>query len=152
MAEREMSFERLRADLSLVDDYQRAVFERQLEVEQRAAKTGFVSDRAFDNLAYAARHSTILPELLGYDSTVNYFNTMRKSLVFFVRPQRALMVHDGVRESGTWEEVIRIDGIIDYLLAAQSIPAIGIGELGLRNRLRTAMSAVSHYQRGLKDG
>jgi len=148
MAEREMTFEQVRADLDAVNKYQRAVFQRQLETEEQT-KGGFVSDRAFDNLAYAARHSEILPELLADPRIEEYFATLRKSLVFFVRPHRSLLADDGIREASSWDEVMRIDGMIDFLLAWQCIPAIGISELGLRNRLRSAMTAVNLYKRGL---
>jgi nicotinamide riboside kinase len=149
MAEREMTFEQVRADLRAVNDYQRAVFARQLEVEA-SAKGGFVSDRAFDNLAYAARHSDVLPELLSAPSINDYFERVRNSLVFFIRPHPSLLAEDGMREVSSWDEVMRIDGVIDFLLAWQRIPAIGISELGLRNRLRTAMTAVDLYTRGVR--
>jgi len=148
MAEREMTFEQVRSNLDVVNDYQREVFKRQLEVEQHAPG-GFVSDRAFDNLAYSARHSEILPELLADPKTAEYFDSVRGSLVFFLRPHRSLLSEDGYREQASWEEVMRIDGMVDFLLAWQRIPAIGISELGLRNRLRTAMTAVNLYKRGI---
>lgn len=145
MAEREMTLEQMRADLDAVNDYQRDVFTRQLAAEAGAGE--FVSDRAFDNLAYAARHSTILPELLNHPETPRYFERMRSALVFFVRPHRCLLTDDGTRERALWDEVMRIDGMIDFLLASHCIPAIGVAELGLRDRLRTAMTAVEHYRK-----
>jgi len=63
MAELELSFETLRVDLGQVAAYQTEVFRRQMEVEERYPD-GFVSDRTFCNLAYAARHSRVLPDLL----------------------------------------------------------------------------------------
>ena len=57
LAELETNFESLRTDMDRVGDYQRRVFERQIATE-RAQERGFVSDRAFDNLAYAAEHAT----------------------------------------------------------------------------------------------
>lgn len=146
MAEREMTFEQVRADLRAVNEYQRAVFVRQVEIEHNA-EGGFVSDRAFDNLAYAARHSEVLCELLDDPKMSSYFDRVRNSLVFFVRPHPSLLAEDGMREASNWDEVMRIDGVIDFLLAWQRIPAIGISELGLRNRLRTAMTAVDLYRR-----
>ena len=63
LAELEIGFERLRSDIEMVNMYQKRVFERQIEVE-RLQKGSFVSDRAFDNLAYAAEHTTNLAELM----------------------------------------------------------------------------------------
>jgi nicotinamide riboside kinase len=149
MAEREMTFEQVRADIGAVNAYQRDVFIRQVENETNA-EGGFVSDRAFDNLAYAGRHSEILPELLNDPAMATYFDRVRSSLVFFVRPHPSLLAVDGMREASSWDEIVRIDGMIDFMLAWQAIPAIGISELGLRNRLRTAMTAVALYKNGIK--
>jgi len=147
LAEREMSFETLRCNLDTVNEYQRAVFERQLEVEKHAPK-GFVSDRAFCNLAYAARHSQILHDVLSLPEMDAYFNTMREgALVLYTRPDPVFLAADGTREKLSWDEVVRIDGMIDFILAWQRIPAIGIAETGMRDRVRTAMTAVNLYLR-----
>ena len=145
LAEREVSFEILRTDMDAVNAYQRAVFERQLEVEEQATG-GFISDRAFDNLAYAARHSRVLPELLAMPRTEDYFDNLRDtSLVLFTRPDPLFLREDGTREKLSWDEVVRIDGMIDFVLAWKRIPAVGIVEVGMRDRLRTAMTAVNWY-------
>ena len=148
MAELELSFESLRVNLHQVAKYQREVFARQLEVESRYPE-GFVSDRTFCNLAYAARHSTALPDLLDARA-MEYFKQVREEgLVFFVRPDRECMVNDGMRERVGWDEINRIDGILDFILSWQRIPAIGISELNMKDRVRTAMCAVRLYQRAL---
>lgn len=145
IAEFELSFETLRVDIGRAGEYQREVFQRQLEVEQRYPE-GFVSDRSFDNLAYAARHSLVLPDLLD-DDAERYFERVRQSLVFYVRPQRECMQNDGLREQVAWDEINRIDGMLDLLLGWQRIPCIGISELNMKDRIRTAMAAVRLYQR-----
>src|SRR5262252_7190354 len=63
LAEMETSLDALRTDIDLVAEYQKSVFMRQIAVE-KAQPGGFVSDRAFCNLAYAAEHTTILGDLL----------------------------------------------------------------------------------------
>src|ERR1700722_16294977 len=63
LAELETNLDALRTDMDLVAEYQRRVFERQVHVE-RTQGTNFVSDRAFDNLAYAAEHTLILSDML----------------------------------------------------------------------------------------
>lgn len=145
IAEMELSFETLRVDVVRAGEYQREVFRRQMEVEERYPG-GFVSDRTFDNLAYAARHSMVIPQLLDGDC-MRYFGRVRDSLVLFVRPHRECMVNDGYREQVEWDEINRIDGILDFLLAWQQIPSVGISELNMKDRLRTAMTAVKLYQR-----
>lgn len=144
IAEFEISFETLRVDLSRAGDYQREVFRRQIEVEQRYPE-GFVSDRSFDNLAYAARHSNVIHELID-DQTLRYFERVRESLVFFVRPHRECMQYDGMREQVDWDEINRIDGMLDFILSWQQIPCVGISELNMKDRVRTALSAVKLYQ------
>ncbi|MCO5168597.1 MAG: ATP-binding protein [Planctomycetes bacterium] len=145
IAEMELSFETLRVDVVRAGEYQREVFRRQMEVEERYPG-GFVSDRTFDNLAYAARHSMVIPQLLDGDC-MRYFGRVRESLVLFVRPHRECMVNDGYREQVEWDEINRIDGILDFLLAWQQIPSVGISELNMKDRIRTAMTAVKLYQR-----
>jgi nicotinamide riboside kinase len=149
MAEMELTFETLRVDLERVAMYQREVFRRQVEVEDRYPE-GFVSDRAFCNLAYAARHSTILSDVLNSDLAKRYFDHVRRDgLVFFVRPHRECMADDGFRERVAWDEINRIDGMLDFVFGWQRIPCIGISELNMKDRVRTAMTAVRLYQRSL---
>lgn len=150
MAEMELSFETMRVDLRQVSQYQREVFRRQIHVEERFPE-GFVSDRAFCNLAYAARHSNALPDLLASQEAQDYFVHLRRhGLVFFVRPHRECMQDDGFRERVAWDEINRIDGILDFVFSWQQIPCIGIGELNMKDRVRTAMTAVRLYQRSLQ--
>lgn len=144
LAEREVPFEVLRADLDAVGEYQREIFRRQMEIEDDLGS--FVSDRAFDNLAYAGRHTDILPSLLADPQLVDYFDKVRRSIVLFVRPDRSLLVDDGVRETTGWDEVIRIDGIIDWILSWKQIPAVGIAETSIKSRLRTAMAVINAAQ------
>src|SRR5581483_599359 len=66
LAELETNFDALRTDMEQVNEYQRRVFERQVATE-RLQEKGFVSDRAFDNLAYTADHATILGDLMNHD-------------------------------------------------------------------------------------
>src|SRR5215470_3650171 len=71
LAELETTFDALRTDIDQVGVYQRRVFERQMAAE-RGHGGGFVSDRAFDNLAYAAEHTTILADLLSEQGFADY--------------------------------------------------------------------------------
>src|SRR5262249_56562811 len=85
LAEMETSFEALRTDVELVATYQRRVFERQIAIE-RSHVDGFVSDRAFDNLAYAAGHTTVLAELLGAATFAEYMEGVPRGVGFFLPP------------------------------------------------------------------
>ena len=66
--------------------------------------------------------------------------------MFFVRPHRECMINDGAREMVEWDEINRIDGILDFVFSWQKIPCIGISELNMKDRVRTAMSAVEIYR------
>ena len=53
LAELETTFDTLRNDMERIGDHQRRVFDRQITID-RMRNRGIASDRAFDNLAYAA--------------------------------------------------------------------------------------------------
>jgi nicotinamide riboside kinase len=136
LAELEASLDHLRTDMDLVAEYQRRVFERQVQVE-RMQQHGFVSDRAFDNLAYAAEHTTVLGDMINNDTFRDYTKWVADGVVFFVRPQRDLLREDGVRASVTWDSVVRIDGMIKLMLEQYRIPYLPIDTASMQERVRT---------------
>jgi len=135
LAEMEDQLESIRSDLTVVDRYQREVFERQILAEQEH-EGSFVSDRAFCNLAYAAHHATILSELATDPRLRTYMDTVRDGLVFFVRPHRELVCEDGVRAGCQWEDVIRIDGMVKLMLEMFGVPYIPVDCLPMQERVR----------------
>jgi hypothetical protein len=136
LAELETSLDALRTDMDLVAEYQRRVFERQVQVE-KLQQSGFVSDRAFDNLAYAAEHTLILGDLLAGDQFKGYMEWVSQGLVFFLRPHRDLLKEDGVRAGVTWDSVLRIDGMIKLMLEQSRIPYLPIESVAMQERART---------------
>lgn len=135
MAEMEVPIEALRANLHLVNDFQARVFEGQIEAE--AAHDGpFVSDRAFCNIAYAAHHSTILPEIAADPRLARYMDTVREGVVFFLRPHKELLANDGVREMPSWDDVLRVDGMVKLMLELFSIAYIQVDCLSMQERVR----------------
>jgi nicotinamide riboside kinase len=135
LAEMEAQLDALRSNIEVVNRYQREVFERQITAEL-AQPGSFVSDRAFCNLAYAAHHSQVLPELARDERLARYMEFVREGLVFFVRPHRALVAHDGVRAGVEWEEVVRIDGMVKLMLEWFGIPYIPMESLSMQERVR----------------
>jgi nicotinamide riboside kinase len=135
LAEMEAKLERLRADIDLVDRYQAEVFVRQIEAEERCGGP-FVSDRAFCNLAYAAQHSTILSTVFADPRFLRYMESVRSGIVFFVRPHRELLTDDGVRAGLTWEDVLRIDGMVKLMLEMFAVPYIPLESLPMQERVR----------------
>jgi AAA domain len=135
LAELETSLDSLRTDMDLVAEYQRRVFERQVQVE-RAQGSGFVSDRAFDNLAYAAEHTLILGDMINSEEFKKYAEWVAQGIVFFVRPHKDLLREDGIRAGVTWESVLRIDGMIKLMLEQHRIPYLPIESVAMQERAR----------------
>jgi len=138
LAELETNFDTLRTDIDRVGDYQRKVFERQIATE-RLQEKGFVSDRAFDNLAYAAEHSTILGDIMSEEGSTEvrrYMEWVSEGLVFFVRPDRTLLKEDGVRAGLDWDSVVRIDGMVKLLLEQYRIHYLPIDTPSMQERVR----------------
>ncbi len=148
LAELETGLDSLRTDMDLVAEYQRRVFERQVQVEHLQG-TGFVSDRAFDNLAYAAEHTLIMGELISTEQFKNYMEWVAQGIVFYLRPQRDLLREDGVRASVTWDSVLRIDGMIKLMLEQYRIPYLPV-ESGLMQERARAVDFVLRRTAGLQ--
>ncbi len=137
LAQMETSLGALRADISLVNRYQAEIFKRQTEEEYKLEPSNnFVSDRSFDNLAYAAEHTTIFREVWHSKECQAYLDWVKQGVVFFVRPHQSLMTQDGVRELGTWEDIIHIDGMVKLLLELAGINYFSICSRSLQERIR----------------
>lgn len=140
LAEMEVPIEALRANLHLVNEFQARVFEEQIRAEAAHTEAGhasaFVSDRAFCNIAYAAHHSTILPEIAADPRLARYMDSVREGVVFFLRPHKELLTADGVRESPAWDDVVRVDGMVKLMLELFSIPYIQVDCLSMQERVR----------------
>jgi len=141
LAEMETSFDALRTDIELVATYQRRVFERQIATE-RVHAGGFVSDRAFDNLAYAAEHTTILADLLGDGAFTDYMQWVANGTVFFLRPHPSLLKDDGIRAGVSWDSVLRIDGMVKLLLEQHRIRYLPVESVSMQERVRILEFAI----------
>jgi nicotinamide riboside kinase len=135
LAEMEASFDTLRTDMDLVSEYQQRVFERQVAIEKLHNGT-FVSDRAFDNLAYAAEHTTIVADLLDDKRFREYMKWVAEGVVIFVRPHPSLLKEDGVRAGVSWESVLRIDGMIKMMLEQYRISYLPLESVSMQERVR----------------
>jgi nicotinamide riboside kinase len=141
LAEMETTLAAVHADVELADRFQSEVFRRQLDKE--AARPSFVSDRAFDNLVYAAQHSRVAEKLWQSEECGEYLERLKDDgvLVFFVRPHRELLKDDGVRVTD-WEDVCRTDGGVQVILETQGIPYTPIAMISLRDRLRLVEAVI----------
>src|SRR5260221_5842843 len=71
LAEREIPLDRLKTQVELHGEVQQEIFERQRQAEERM-EGGYVSDRAVDNLVYAADGTFIAPRLFRSDAFARY--------------------------------------------------------------------------------
>lgn len=141
LAEKELSLGTLRTDLDVVNSYQSDVFTRQIEEEKK--HKSFVSDRSFDNLAYMAQHATILSSVINSEQLKQYvagIKNDKNAIMFFVRPSRATMKDDGVRESVNWDGVIAIDALVKFLLEMWDMNYVSISTDSMQERVRTIRS------------
>jgi len=135
LAEMETSLDALRTDMELVEEYQERVFARQVTVE-KMHQGRFVSDRAFDNLAYVAEHTTNAAAMMNDQRFHDYMAWVREGIVFFLRPHPSLLKDDGVRAGVSWDSVLRIDGMVKLMLEQHRISYLPIESVSMQERVR----------------
>jgi hypothetical protein len=135
LAEMETSLDLLRTDMDLVGEYQERVFQRQVAVE-RQHDGRFVSDRAFDNLAYVAEHTTNAFAMMNDARFRDYMKWVSEGVVFFLRPHASLLKEDGVRAGVSWDSVVRIDGMVKLMLEQYGIGYLPIESMSMQERVR----------------
>jgi nicotinamide riboside kinase len=135
LAEMETGFDALRTDMDLVGEYQERVFVRQIAVEKLHAGR-FVSDRAFDNLAYVAEHTTNAAAMMNDARFHDYMKWVREGVVFFLRPHQSLLKEDGVRAGVSWDSVLRIDGMVKLMLEQHQISYLPLESVSMQERVR----------------
>ncbi|HWO18313.1 MAG TPA: AAA family ATPase [Kofleriaceae bacterium] len=135
LAEMETSLDLLRTDMDLVAEYQERVFDRQVAVEHHH-EGRFVSDRAFDNLAYVAEHTTNAAAMMNDDRFRDYMKWVSQGIVFFLRPHPSLLKEDGVRAGVSWDSVVRIDGMVKLMLEQHRISYLPIESVSMQERVR----------------
>jgi len=135
LAEMETGLDALRTDMDLVAEYQERVFARQVAVE-RQHDGRFVSDRAFDNLAYVAEHTTNAAAMMNDARFRDYMRWVSDGVVFFLRPHQSLLKDDGVRAGVSWDSVLRIDGMVKLMLEQHGIAYLPVESVSMQERVR----------------
>ncbi len=135
LAEMETGLDALRTDMDLVAEYQERVFARQVAVEQ-LHDGKFVSDRAFDNLAYVAEHTTNAAAMMNDPRFLQYMKWVAEGIVFFLRPHQSLLKDDGVRAGVSWDSVLRIDGMVKLMLEQHRVSYLPIESVSMQERVR----------------
>jgi nicotinamide riboside kinase len=135
LAEMETSLDALRTDMELVGEYQERVFQRQVAVE-RHHEGRYVSDRAFDNLAYVAEHTTNAAAMMNDPRFRDYMKWVSEGVVFFLRPHQSLLKDDGVRAGVSWDSVLRIDGMVKLMLEQYGVSYLPLESVSMQERVR----------------
>jgi hypothetical protein len=143
LSEKELHLDTLRYNMDVVDDYQLSILHRQILEEQK--HDNFVSDRSFDCLAYAAQHTRILPNLLANPSLKQYVESLRDpdSIIFFVRPSKATLRDDGVRESINWDGIVSIDAMVKFMLEMWKLRYFQINMDNMQERVQLINNVIS---------
>lgn len=144
LSEQELQVDILRCDLEISNNYQRKIFERQLLEEKKYPS--FVSDRSLlDIFAYTAQHTSILPELFNRPELVSYIDSLKLPdvFLFFVRPSKATLRPDGVRESLNWDGVVAIDAQIKLIMEMFGIRYFQINTDNMQERIKLINSVLS---------
>lgn len=153
LAEMETALDALRTDMDLVAEYQERVFARQVAVEQMHDGR-FVSDRAFDNLAYVAEHTTNAAAMMNDARFHDYMRWVSEGIVFFLRPHQSLLKDDGVRAGVSWDSVLRIDGMVKLMLEQHRISYLPIESVSMQERVRAVEFVLARcgVQPGASEG
>jgi len=146
LAEKEISLETLRINLEAIDNYQKEVFHRQIQEEKKYQS--FVSDRSFDNLAYMAQHGTQLSDLISSEISQDYIKSLKEKdvIIFFIRPTKATMKNDGVREEVNWDQMVAIDAMIKMLFEIYNLNYIQINSDSMQERVRLVKSILNYFK------
>ena len=143
MNEEETSISSIRHDIDRVNSYQIKIFERQI-VEEKKLKS-FVSDRGFDNLAYSCEHTTIFRDMLFRPDLQKYIDGLRSSnvIIFFIRPNKSIIVNDGVRETVDWDGMNKIDSYVKFMLEMWGLRHFSVESSSMQERIRLVDSVIS---------
>ena len=148
LASQETSLDRMRIDVTASNLLQEQVFRNQLAEESamRAAGEAFVSDRSLDFIAYCACWATNTNSLANHADFLQYVARLKEAdaVVFFVRPHKELVKADGLRAQVdlAWEQVLRIDAMIELLLELYGIRYVAVTMLAMRDRVRLVQAVL----------
>ncbi len=79
--------------------------------------------------------------MMAEDNFKQYMEWVAEGTVFFVRPHRDLLKEDGTRAGVTWESVLRIDGMVKFMLEQSRIPYLPLESASMQERARGRLRA-----------
>lgn len=142
LAARETTLDAVRLDVGASNALQTEIFHHQLADEARmtASQGFFVSDRSLDFLAYTAAWASNADSIASHPDFARYVAGLKapEAVVFFVRPHKELVTPDGTRSAADlrWEEVLRIDAMVECLLECHGIPYVPVSMMAMRDRVK----------------
>lgn len=140
----ELCIDALRSEITCIDNYQQDIFNEQIAAEKQYSE--YVSDRSIiDCLAYTGKHTRILHSMLNSEELNKYIDILKlkDSIIFFVRPSRATLKSDGVREILNWDSIIAVDATIKFLLEMFELRYFQINTDNMQERIRLIDSVIS---------
>jgi nicotinamide riboside kinase len=138
----------LRKDLDLMNEYQWNIFYNQRKKEFEAPEWCVFDRCALDNVAYAAEYAEMVADLVDSEDFKNYLKYIRKATLFFLRPQKSFLskADDGTRKNLSWDSVMRIDGMIKFILEVYRVPYHLISTPSMQERVRKVENVVGSLE------
>lgn len=151
----------LRKKPKLLEDFQYDILNKQIAAEKSTEamrgswreicneEYSCLFDRsAFDIMAYIVEHLQpkdffTKSEITSYVDFIKDLLKNQKALLFFLRPNSALVENDGVRETTDLVSVHRIDSILKTILNFYSIPYISIDAINFSDRINSVTTIIN---------
>jgi len=126
------SFGPLLCNPAAMNDYQRAVFDRQIALELATTPAYVADGHCLENLAYASENAqcaTGLAEYLQHNHPVrirDILQRLQNSVVFFLRPHPSMNAQDGIRIGADYVAKQRIDAKLELLMQLWGVQYVSI--------------------------
>jgi len=122
------SFGPLLCNPAAMNDYQRAVFDRQIALELATTPAYVADGHCLENLAYASENAQCVAELSQRLSCREYavLTRLRNGVVFFLRPHPSMNAQDGIRIGADYVAKQRIDAKLELLMQLWRVQYISV--------------------------
>lgn len=150
-----------RHDLALANEFQERVWRKQEEME-KIVGDNFISDRAFDALAYTTMQATCAWKIARSDFFARQVNELRygdRVFTFFIRPDRKVwqVACEQAAARGDvqshwldWDSVVAVDAMLKIVLESNDVPYIPVSSPCLQTRERQVVNTLKQLKRYCK--
>ncbi len=144
--EKDTDLAEMRADIADISRLQSEIARKQYS-EEKNTEIPYVSDRAFDYLAYTGMYAYNLNILRCQTIVEDYIPyTADNSIFFFCRPQKQFIEDDGFRKNLSWENINQIDGMIKFMLEMYDINYVNLDTYYTNERIRTVDAVLESME------